>query len=214
MRERDKPRPLTTRREKWEHYWYYYKIHTFAGLFVLLLIAMTVRDCSQRIVPDVSWGYQGMILTAEQQEALIQEWLPLIEDANGDGEKHIHIYSLTEPQQIVVMMAAGDTQIFSFDLENFSNFAKNGAFLPLDELIAGGNIDLEPFPEVRLTAQDTPESHVYGLPLEPSRFLNDAGLRVEGSYLGLRVPKTSSKSADNIASENARAIAKQLISAH
>ena len=214
MRERDKPRPLTTRREKWDHYWYYYKIHTAVGFFVLLLIAMTIRDCSKRVIPDVSWGYQGMMVTEEQQEALIQKWLPLIEDANGDGEKHIHLYPLSDPQQIVVMMAAGDTQIFSFDLESFSNFAQSGAFLPLDELIAANNIDLGKFPEVRLTAQESSEEHVYGLPLGANRFLNDAGLRGEGIYIGLRVPKRSAKEADKIAYANAWAIAESLMSGH
>lgn len=214
MRERDKPRPLTTRREKWDHFWYYHKIHTFAGLFIGLLIIMTVRDCSQRIIPDVSWGYMGMALTAEQEETLLDEWLPLIQDANGDGEKHIRFYSLSDPQQIVVMMAAGDTQIFSFVLESFSNFAINGAFLPLDDLVASNNIDLGQFPEVRLTAQETSEEHVYGLPLGGNRFLNDAGLQVDGRYLGLRIPKNSEKPSEKIAYENAWAIAKHLADVH
>jgi hypothetical protein len=179
-----------------------------------MLIAMTVKDCSQRVVPDVSWGYQGMMLTPEQQEALIQEWLPLIEDANGDGEKQIRLYALNDPQQIVVMMAAGDTQIFSFDLESFSNLAKGGAFLPLDDLVAEHHIDLGSFPEVRLTTEENPEPHVYGLPLGANRFLNDAGIQGEGTYLGLRIPKSSKKEADKIAYANAWAIAEQLMSVH
>ena len=213
MRERDKPRPLTTRREKWDHYWYYYKIHTFVGLFIVMLIAMTIRDCSQRVFPDVSWGYQGTILTEGQQEALIQEWLPLIADANGDGEKHIRLYSLSDPQQIVVMMASGDTQIFSFDLESFGNFAKGGAFLPLDNLISANNIDLDNFPEVRLTPQEESEEHIYGLPLGNNRFLADFGMQVEGKYLGLRIPKSTARPADRIGYENAWAIANHLAGA-
>ncbi len=211
---KDRPMPLTSNRKKLEHFWYYYKIHTFIAIFIGFFIIMTIRDVSQNIEADVSWGFMGMDLTAEQHEALLQEWLPLIKDANEDGEKHIRLYSLSDPQQIMVMMVAGDTQIFSFDLESFSNFAKGGAFLPLDELIAVNEIDLEKFPEVRLTAQETSEEHVYGLPLEENRFLNNLGLRSEGKFLGLRIPKNTVKPAEKIANDNASAIMQHLFSFH
>ncbi|PID55753.1 hypothetical protein CSB45_14555 [candidate division KSB3 bacterium] len=211
MRERDKPRPLTTRREKWDHYWYYYKVQTFIGLFGVILILMMVKDFFQREVPDLSWGYQGMTLTEEQQEALIQALLPLIEDANGDGKTLIHLYPVNDPRQMVVMMASGETQIFSLSRENFSNFARNGAFSALDELLVGQDISL--FSEVRLIADGEDEAHIYGVPLKKNRFFKNLGLEAEGCYLGLRIPKTSAKDADTIAYTNAWAVAKQLVSA-
>ncbi|PIE33542.1 hypothetical protein CSA56_11495 [candidate division KSB3 bacterium] len=198
-------------RKKWENFWYYYKIHFWVGVFIVLFIIMTIRDCSQRIEPDVSWGYMGSDLTAERIRSLEQELLPLVQDANHDGKTHLRLYALSDPQQIVVMMASGDTQLFTFDAEVFTNFATGGAFQVLDTLIEAYQVDVSAHPEVLLQAQETPEKHVYGLPLEGNVLLEQTGFRLEGKYLGVRVAKHPGKSLDSIAYENAYAILQRLL---
>ncbi len=199
-------------RKKWENFWYYYKIHVWVGIFIALLLMMTIRDCAQRIEPDVSWGYMGADITAERIEALNQELLPQIQDANHDGKKHLRLYALSDPQQIVVMMASGDTQLFTFDAETFTNFAKGGAFQPLDEFVQTYRIDLKHHPEVRLQAQQTLEKHIYGLPLEGNKLLEALGFQLTGKYLGIRISKNSAKPREQIVHENAHAILKRLFS--
>ena len=199
-------------RKKWENFWYYYKIHVGAGIFIGLLIMMTIRDCAQHIEPDVSWGYMGMDVTAEQIEALELELLPLIQDTNNDGKKHLRLYTLSDPQQIVVMMASGDTQLFTFDAEAFTNFAMGGAFQPLDDLMHAYQIDLKEHPEVQVHAQETTEKHIYGLPLEGNELLEALRFPLTGKYLAVRIPKNSEKPREKISNENAYAVLKKLLS--
>jgi hypothetical protein len=175
---------------------------------------MTIRDCAQRIEPDISWGYMGGDVTEERIYALEQELLPLIQDANNDGKKYLRLYSLSDPQQIVVMMASGDTHLFTFDVETFTNFAKGGAFQTLDALIEEYHVDVSTHSEVRLQAQETTEAHIYGLPLEGNTLLEQVGFQLAGKYLGLRVPKNSMKPHEEIAYENAFTILEKLLQEH
>lgn len=197
--------------KKWDNFWYYYKVHVIVGVFIGILILTTIKDCAQRVNPDVSWGYMGTDLTAEAVENVEQAFADIIQDTNNDGKKKVFIFALMDIQQITVMLASGDTQIFVFDQENFTNFAKGGAFQPLDELINTYQVDLEQHPEVRLKALESDEEHVYGLPLEGNPLLQNLGLQPKGKYLGIRIPKNSGKPQETISYQNVYVILEKLV---
>ena len=37
----------------WENYWYYYKWHTIAGIFVLVVLIITITECAKTVKPDL-----------------------------------------------------------------------------------------------------------------------------------------------------------------
>lgn len=39
-------------KKKWENYWYYYKYHTIAGIFILILLTVVIQSVIERVNPD------------------------------------------------------------------------------------------------------------------------------------------------------------------
>lgn len=112
-----------------ENYWYHYKWHTIAGIFILMLLLITLKDCTSRVVSDLSVLYvtDHQMLTTEEQEELKAFLQPLAEDVNGDGEVNIILTPMAIPetpqsemdmgmqQRFMVELAAGESTLYLFD---------------------------------------------------------------------------------------------------
>ena len=141
----------------WENYWYYYKWHTIAGIFVLVVLIITITECAKTVKPDlgVSIVTKGMI--SEDYVDFDGHFDDKLIDINNDGKKHIgatKMFVPLEPQneQDVAMMqkvtlefAGGDSSLFIFDKDNMDRYIKQDAFSPLDRFI-----DISNVPEERL----------------------------------------------------------------
>jgi hypothetical protein len=85
-----------TKKEKLKHFWFYYKLHTFGVIFVLLLIAFTLQQCATRVDPDISvivMTAKNVVPTDEQQK-IIDYFSSITKDVNGDGKKSAEVQFL------------------------------------------------------------------------------------------------------------------------
>mgnify|MGYP000982334966 CR=1 FL=1 len=182
--------------KKWFHnYWYYYKIHSIAGVFILLVMIISISECVNRDEPDADVTYFGGNYFSEDFSNGFREALsPIIEDVNGNGKKTLVFTPLTigenvkSEQDIAIrqkaqlIIAVGESYLYIMDKEIFEHYKEQDLFADISGYI-GGN---EP---------------VYGFPASQSMILKKLGMKdSEQAYVALRVMTLGDeKKADKVA---------------
>jgi maltose-binding protein MalE len=95
-------------------------------------------------------------------------------------------------QKLMVVIGAQEGDIFVFSKQEYETFAKQGAFMPLDEYIDDEitkYIPAEELEKYKLSveyeyAQDK-QPHIYGIPLKGVTIFNDTGYNVEDKVLSI-----------------------------
>lgn len=103
-----------------ENYWYYYKIHTFIGIFVLVLAGMTIRDKMRQIDYDYCIGVvTESDIQYEQLEQLQKAFEAYADDYNGDGEVHVQVenYMLSNDESMNPQINMANQTKFTGDLQ-------------------------------------------------------------------------------------------------
>ena len=174
-------------KKKREYFWDYYRTHVWVGLFVIFLVAMTARDCATRVNPDMTIFYVDTELQAETLVQLETHLATCIEDVNGDGKTVVSVQQVTHEQKLYVTFAAGDIHVLFTRQEEFLRYAANGAFQPLEPLLEelGIELDLDAYPEIRLTPLEAQQEHLYGIPLEHNALFATLGATMQGTYLAI-----------------------------
>lgn len=103
--------------KRWEHYWNYYKVHTIVGAFVLLLLAMLIRDVFFQEKPDlVVTVASTKYFTTESNEELSRVLSSYARDYNGNGHKYVDNYQVTmstEANADMQMVIASQTKLIA-----------------------------------------------------------------------------------------------------
>lgn len=140
-----------TFQKKWENYWYYYKWHTIAAVFVLAVVAITVHQCATRVDPDMSVALVTKSVevpqqTCDQLAGVLEKYTA---DVNHDGRKVVEVenYDLasTDPQvqeaqsaKLMADLSAGTNVIFITDSSAYAYLEKSGPlFASLNALAPG-----------------------------------------------------------------------------
>jgi|LSQX01.1.fsa_nt_gb hypothetical protein len=193
-----------------ENFWYYYKVHTIVAIFIAFILIMTLKDCANRIEPDVSIAYiGGNYIGYEAVEDIKSSLSDIITDINGDEKSEVSLQILNisgdskseeeiaMQQRAMLLFAAGEVELLIVDKEQFQRYASQGFFEPIPDLADKYSISIEDFPELKVTQQEEKEEDIYGLPLEGSKFLGEKGVRTEEHYLALKVVALKEKDDEN-----------------
>lgn len=82
--------------KRWEHYWNYYKIHTFIGVFVVIMAAMLIKDVVFKEKVDIVLTVSSVKYTSEEVSAELERALSLhARDFDGNGKRVADIYQIT-----------------------------------------------------------------------------------------------------------------------
>jgi len=141
--------------KKWfENYWYYYRIHTIAGIFVAIILVVSLVECANKVYPDLSVSYIGEKAFNEEISANIkQTFVEYIDDATKNGKLDVEFMPITiskevKSEQDMAMMqkaqleiAAGESYLYIMDRAYFEQYAKEGLFLNIaDKLGKSGEV--------------------------------------------------------------------------
>lgn len=169
--------------KKWfENYWYYYKIHTIVGIFVLLIMVYTITECVNAVTPDVTVSYVGGLYFGEEFSKQFEQMLcECIDDIDNDGIKKIQFNSLTVSddikseqdiamgQKVQLEIAVGDTYLYFMDKKQFDIYSQQEMFSDISEYIG----------------EDGP---IYGIKAGESPLLQSLGINPDTDiYTALRV---------------------------
>ena len=133
-------------KKKWENFWYYYKYHVLAGVFVLVCIIIFAKDMmSKKIDYDYCVSIVGNHAVPEEDKAALQKWFEeRAEDLNEDGEVHVQVadYFLPgedaagfDPQmyaasqtKLTVDLQEGTSMLYFLSEDNYRKFLEMDAF--------------------------------------------------------------------------------------
>lgn len=179
-------------KEKWDNYWYYYKLHTWIGIFVLFILTFTITQCIHTVKPDVTID---LVTTGAVTEIFpeVDGYLSeVITDSNEDGNKHISLNTLyisneaiseqniAMQQKMMLELAAGDVSMFIFDKTNLERYITQDAYSPLSDFI-----DLAPY---KNTENKLVEHNgiAYAISLKGSAKLAEMGFLSDDLYAAFR----------------------------
>lgn len=125
--------------KKIENFWYYYKWYVLAAIFFIGSFSYIIYDAAKKPEPDLSICYIGNRASLLGAEKTLEERLVhLIEDVNGDGEKHIEWVEMTfddDPQkkvtieaQVPALIAAAECKLFVVNEDYAESFKNLGVF--------------------------------------------------------------------------------------
>lgn len=206
-------------KSKWDNYWYYYKIHTWIGIFVIFVLAVTITQCIQTVKPDVQIDLVTSVPVTDSSIALDGVFDDVLADINEDGKKHISISTLylseqmnseqdmAMQQKMMLELAAGDVTLFIFDKTNLDRYITQDAYAPLSDFI-----DVAPYQgsEGKLVERD---GVPYAISLKGSKKLQELGFATDELYGAFRfVPEKAAKDEKKMMEyKNAAAILTELL---
>lgn len=93
-------KPKSKFRLKLENFWYHYKWHTIAAVFILAAGSFALKELVFSAKPDLTVLMSSNLYISDAQilqlKANIAEY---VEDFNGDGKVEVHFFNLTFPGQ-------------------------------------------------------------------------------------------------------------------
>lgn len=175
--------------EKLKNNLYYFRTHIIVGIIILITVIFSVRGCVNRVDPDLYVVFMGEIYCneTEQLEADIKAGIPEIEAVGFENilisktqEKQDPQVQMAMLQKAGVLMAVGEVDVFILDQLNFEKFAKQGAFVKLDELVLELNIKEDRICTEKIEEEDREgnkkiaDEGIYGIDIKDSKILSDA----------------------------------------
>lgn len=172
-----------------ENFFYYYKWHTVAAIFVILILLFGIKSSIDSKEPDLNILYVSDKVTAPEATNNFKKTLDenkLIKDVNEDGEKYFYFEPLVLSfddnsnqdyalyQKLQVQMFTGVQTLMlvhQYVLEDYDGAFDNiGAYAGKDDKTFKGS-----------------EKFVTGISVEGNRLLEDIGINTENLYVSMHI---------------------------
>jgi len=161
---------------------YYFRTHIIVGIILLLTVIFSVRSCVNRVIPDLNLVFMGDIYCSDADK--LQEDLKAnisgvnavgIENLlmSGSQEKQDPQVQIAMMQKAMILVAAGDIDVFIVDKVNFDRYVVQGGFMKLDDFAAQFNVPEEKQYKSRIEEEDK-KDYIYGFNVLDSKILKDA----------------------------------------
>lgn len=186
--------PKKFTKEWWEYFWDYYKIHTIAALFIIILAAVTIYQITTSPKYDFNITYSGEIGLDENTQDLISEYLSdITEDIDGNGKKSILFQQLvfaddnTDPQYTAAMITklqlefvTNETMLFIFDRSK-TNYLFGGSMEGVFDEV-GNWLDDDGEKDVLYSS----DGKAYAVSLKNSTFMKQINAPADSLYIAIR----------------------------
>lgn len=213
----EKPRIFT--KEWWSYYWMYYKWHSIAVAFVLMLVTVGVTECVKRDRYDLDITYLGnTYYDDEMWNSALENINECIYDADGNGKTLIGFQSL-----IVSNEAEYAEQSYAAYIKHDASMADEFSYLYIyDGTELEKNSEDDFISENFFKASAWSDSEIsedmlvyygddaYAVSLKNSAILKNAGIDCENLYLLVKYDGDM-KNVNDTARENAFRAANKLI---
>lgn len=134
-------------KEFWQNVWFYYKVHIFAAIAILLLIVYTIGEIVDRKDPDFAFMYVGeqTLVNEEETRKFFEKY---VTDVNGDGTVYPNVlnialgngedaqYASALIQKADLTIAADETPVIMLiDEDYIERYIEMDAFAPIDDVL-------------------------------------------------------------------------------
>jgi spermidine/putrescine-binding protein len=168
-------------KKKIDNYWYYYKLHTFAAIFILIAIIVTIstRDTS------IKYGLNFTAINSYIQSDRLDSFQKKISanvtlmQIGGNTDPTMQMANTTK---LIAGIQVGDIDLIIIDKETYKNYAAQGLFMKLDDLIKSGKL---PKPQSVENATEKGSEYIGGIDVKSSKILKDEGLNLSNMVIGI-----------------------------
>lgn len=175
--------------EKARNFIYYHKWHGIAILLIIIAIVLTINSLANRDEPNLKIIIGGDLYISNSQ--VIEEEIALRTDGSINAQVQNVYLTDGESSQIemgmqtkfTVELMAGDNDIFILDEAKYLQYASQGAFKPVEDLlgdISSLGIDIklneDLFVSIESDAGNKDEKELYGIDISDNKMLREAGV--------------------------------------
>ncbi len=138
-------------KEKLDYFWYYYKVHTIVGIFVLILAIVFIRDAVNKkdyayyctflnsFSMDAETGFMDEF--AKTTDVDLDKFEVRLDDTTRFSLDGYDQTSMAMVQRFVAMIYAGDIDNAVMEKSLFTNYAKNETFMDLRQVLTPEQIE-------------------------------------------------------------------------
>lgn len=200
--------------------WYYYKIHFFVTVAIILAVVYTVYTVMSNVEPDFTLDcISDSGITYEAGELLKQLLgeCGAVSDNNGDGEVNVNVSitpsgmsdTTSNPSYVEIVqlrMAVGESQIILTEPKVISAYEHYGVFVDLTQLADNCGIA----DDDRIMSE---EGYVIGIKIDNCSLFEKNGIISKDLYLTLRQPSLDNQKNEEIMNQfnNAAYVAQYII---
>lgn len=141
-------------KQKLAYFWEYYKIHTFAAIFIIVIAVSLIRQ----YVTNKDYAFYAVLINAASTESgyglneiMNEEFLEYAQidpdeyrvniDTSITLAESIDVeYTIANQQRLVAMLMTGDISAFVADTETFETYAQSEFFYDLESLFSDGEL--------------------------------------------------------------------------
>jgi len=144
---RKKPNPVLKKlgidEDKVSNFFHYYKVHIIIGIIIIAFAISMIRGCVNKVEPDLYVAFMGdmYVVDLEQLETEIKTHIPGVNEViienimiSTTQEKQDPQVQVAMLQKAMLLVAVGDVDVIIADKAQFEKFAREGAFMKLDDL--------------------------------------------------------------------------------
>ena len=138
-------------KEKLDYFWYYYKVHTIVGIFVLILAIVFIRDA----VNKKDFAYYCVFLNSfsmDEETGFMDEFAKTtdvdfskyevrLDDTTRFSLDGYDQTSMAMIQRFVAMIYAGDIDNAVMEKSLFTNYAKSDTFMDLRDVLTADQME-------------------------------------------------------------------------
>ena len=83
---------LKTKKDKWDNFWFYHRVHVAVGIVLVLFVAYLIYDMATKVYPDYNVAIlSSQYVSTDVADLLADELEKYGEDINGDGQVVVQI---------------------------------------------------------------------------------------------------------------------------
>ncbi|HEX3026765.1 MAG TPA: hypothetical protein VHR42_06015 [Clostridia bacterium] len=197
-------------REKISNYWYYYKVHTYVGILVLISLVFMITQCAKKVNPDgtAMLLIKDTVLETAQSKQIDGVLSRYSQDLNHDGQHYIMLDTLDINPKFTQLETAneiklaanfqtGDEVLVLMDQAGYGRLSDKGVFQNVKSLVPNA-VTVDDF---RVRLSDIPAFRELKIPAVTDRL-----------YLSIRKYAGAVKAATNRTNyDNSVAIFKELL---
>ena len=195
--------------EKIKNFLYYNWIKIAACIFMVVFIAVTFMQCSQRKEVDLGIMYVGKNVVSNSLPNLAEKIknAGIVSDADGDGEINVGSKAIViplskekmieqqVPEQIQVEIISGENLFYILEKETLISYAVDESFAPITDFAEKHGINKD-----ECLAYENGE--IYAIPADENPIFKNMGIETKGMYFALR--GYNEKDKNSIKNQNAR----------
>ena len=183
------PITRTRIRNHFQYFWWQYALLAVLAIFGWNLL-FTVTHYRSPESLKVEWYYEGPMTSATQANvnAMLAELTPqLFPDMEEVTFTQVGMDETYGSMQIMVWMAAGQGDLYMLEQDSFKGYATQGSMLDLQPYVDNGTLNVEGIPLTKGYAkeEETGETHLYGIPADQLKGLEQYEVYPEGTVLSV-----------------------------